>query len=207
MFSEQNNEMRGEIAMKTNNDNNRYIFGIDLTKNDDGMIEISGEQENKLRILLQKTYMENIIRSELEKKHKHFRTEEEYWGLIEKVIEKNNDLINLSNKIEKKILTDMENILNNKPIEKKVFAYTKQGIALSLSNFMISNGKGYEEERKEFKRVVNASKTAEETCRNLDNHKWTYVRFNPYKTIENGYIISATDYMGNVDYIKITEGE
>ena len=88
---------------------------------------------------------------------------------------------------------------------KKIYAYTSNGINYALCNYMISDGKGYEAEAEEFKRVINASKTATDTCNKLNNHKWTYDKFKPYKTIGNGFIIMATDVWGNKSYIRITE--
>ena len=88
---------------------------------------------------------------------------------------------------------------------KNIHAYLENGTNYALCNYMISDGKGYEEEKKEFIKVINASKNAIEACSTLNNHKWTYDKFKPYKMIENGFIIKATDCWGNNSYIKVTK--
>lgn len=89
---------------------------------------------------------------------------------------------------------------------KKISAHLPNETNYALCNYMISDGKGYEAEAEEMKRVINASKDVNEACSKLNAHKWTYDKFEPsVRRIRNGYVIKATDSWGNISYIKVEE--
>lgn len=88
---------------------------------------------------------------------------------------------------------------------KKVIAYNASRITMALSNYMPGCMEGYAEAKNEFLRVVRTCKSAEQACKELNNHRWTVDRFSPFSVLPNGFILRAVDCYGNVSMIKITE--
>lgn len=93
--------------------------------------------------------------------------------------------------------------------ERKIRACGKTSrIPMSLSNYMPACHEGTIEAIKEFKRTINSQPMdVEEICDALNNHRWTCDRFEPYRPLDDGFIIKATDCWGNEDLIYITEKE
>ena len=92
---------------------------------------------------------------------------------------------------------------------RRITAYGKKTrIAMSLSNYMPKCDKGYTEAYREMKRTINNQPMdVAAICKALNNHRWTTERFEPYRPIDNGFLIKATDPWGNEDLIRITEDE
>ena len=89
---------------------------------------------------------------------------------------------------------------------KKIVAYTaKDKIPCSLSNYMPGCNLGYDEATKEFRRIINNLSTADEICQALNLHRWTADKFSTYTTLPNGFILKATDFLGNITFIRITQ--
>lgn len=79
-------------------------------------------------------------------------------------------------------------------------------IPMSLSNYLYPpNNGGVIGSQREFKRIINSYNDARSTCDALNSHKDRLRRFRPYKELPNGYVIIATDTLGNEDLIYITE--
>lgn len=90
---------------------------------------------------------------------------------------------------------------------RKIIAYTKKHRdPMSLSNYMPRCGEGTLARAYALRNTINAQPMDPESiCRALNNHKWTTDRFEPYRPLDNGIAIKATDCWGNEDIIEIRE--
>jgi hypothetical protein len=89
----------------------------------------------------------------------------------------------------------------------KIRAYGKENrIPMSLSNYIYSNGEGYEYSKKLFIEIINGQPfNGKKICEALNNTKHILRRFTVASQTKDTIILEATDYIGNVDCIKITK--
>ena len=90
----------------------------------------------------------------------------------------------------------------------KITAYGKTTrINKSYANYMtLAHGNGYTASAMYFKNIVNDQPlNASLICKALNDSEWTICSFKPYRPVNDGVSIIATDAWGNEDVIKITE--
>lgn len=81
-------------------------------------------------------------------------------------------------------------------------------IPMALSNYMPACNEGHSKATAEFIQTIESQPMdVEKICRALNNHRWTCDRFEPYRPLDDGFIIKATDCWGNEDLIYIREQE
>lgn len=91
---------------------------------------------------------------------------------------------------------------------RKIIAHTASNkVQTDLSKYMSSCPKGAARAHWEMVGVINDQPTAEAICEELNEDPWTSYNFRPYRTLDNGFLLIATDPWGNEDIIQITEDE
>ena len=87
----------------------------------------------------------------------------------------------------------------------KAFGKTTR-IPMALSNYMAGCREGFEVARQELIDTIEAQPMdVMAVCKALNSHRWTTERFEPYRPLDYGFSIIATDPFGNQDIIQIIE--
>ena len=88
---------------------------------------------------------------------------------------------------------------------RKIRAYGKENrIPMSLSNYIYSNGNGYDYSKKLFTETINTQPfNGKKICEALNNTKHILHRFTVASQTKDTIILEAADYLGNIDCIKI----
>ena len=83
----------------------------------------------------------------------------------------------------------------------KITASLSNGIPSSLSNYIDgSKGNGIYEL---YEIMEQADGNAETAARLLNAHKYTYDKYEPFKSFNGGFILRVTDYFGNKHFMTV----
>lgn len=90
---------------------------------------------------------------------------------------------------------------------RKIIAYGKKNrIPMSLSNYIYDNDKGYEGAKKTFIDTINgAAFNGKKISDALNKNPKALRRFTAASETKGTIILEATDHLGNIDCIRITE--